>query len=903
MVAGRRIVEHSGRVLLTLAPRPFRQAWGDDLVVALADVCADARRHRGPIAAARLTIVELFRLAVSSLRARAGARTPVTGGRAPRRRPDQRRVLSRLAHDVRLGGRALAGSRLTTIVAVVTLALGIGVNTAAFSILDATVLRPMPFAQADRLIEIWNYDSASNFAYPGFTPSLLREWRRQTDLFDRVEGYDITSYAYDAPGGAEMVTGAVVTPGVLGMLGVPPISGRLFADGDGRGGTDARVVISERFWSESLGRSANVVGRSLTFNGRAYEVVGVMPASFMFPGQRTMFWVPYDADAPPQTLVRQRLTAFARRAAAISNDRAMAAVKERGLRVASGAGAARPVGASLTPRGAHRDEKTSRSLMVLGGAALFLLLIVCANLANLSLSRTIARARDFSVRSALGASRADLIRETLVENLLVGAAGAVLGCAAATLAIQATRRLLPTSMTIASMNAIDLDGRALAFTAIAGVVTALVFGLAPAILASRAGVAGMLQRESRSTTGSVASRRLRSGLVVAEVALAIVLLVGAALMTRTFIRLNAVDRGFDTAGLVALRVGLPAQGYLDPYARDGFIEAMLVKARSIPGVIAATSGAVPPETSQISFGKIETEDRPGVLSDELVLPVYAVWPNYFDTIGLPIRKGRALAADEPQDHVVVSESFARRFWPDRDPVGARFTLSGSSKTVVGVAAEVRQFELDDSAGSFELYVPLARPRGLPPAAAAPPDAAIVAYRTVVVRAAEAAAAVEPLRRLVHQVDPRVVIWTIDPVERLFADAIARPRLVLLLMSVFAGAGLVLAAAGIYGVLSYLVVQRRREIGIRVALGARPEGIRRLVIGGGLKLTCAGVILGVLAARSLVRVMQALLFEVEPSDAASIAAVVAAVTVVAIAASWWPARAAMRIDPVSLLRED
>jgi predicted permease len=903
-VGGRRLVERSSRLVLGLAPQPFRRAWGDDLVLTLADACADARQRRGSVAAMRLTIVELLRLAAASLRARAGVRTSITGGFAPRRESRRTGRLSRLANDLRLGWRALAASPLTTTVAVVTLALGIGVNTAAFSILDATVLRPMPFAQADRLTEIWNYDSTSNFGYPGFSSPLLREWRRQTDLFDRVEGYDITSYAYDAPGGAEMLTGAVVTPGVLGMLGVPPIAGRLFTEGDGRGGTDARVVISERFWSESLGRAGDVVGRSLTFNGRGYEIVGVMPASFMFPGQRTMFWVPYDADAPPaQALAPPRLTAFARRAAAISNDGAMAAVKERGLRVATAAGVARPLTASLMSRGAHRDEKTSRSLMVLGGAVLFLLLIVCANLANLSLSRTLARARDFSVRAAIGATGVDLIRETLVENLIVGAAGAAAGCGVAAVAIQATRRLLPTSMTISSMNAIDLDGRALAFTALAGVVTALVFGLGPAILASRAGVAGMLQRDSRSATGSIASRRLRQVLVVVEVALAIVLLVGAALMARTVVRLNAIDRGFDTAGLVALRVGLPAPGYVDPYARDAFVEAMMTRARSLPGVIAVTSGAVPPETSQINFGQIETGDRPGVLSDELVLPVYAVWPNYFDVIGLPIRQGRAFAADEPTDHVVVSESFARRFWPDRDPVGATFKLSGASKTVVGVAAEVRQFELDDSAGSFELYFPLQRPRGLAPAAASPPDAAIVAYRTVVARAADAAAAAEPLKRLVHQVDPRVVVWTVDPVERLFDEAIARPRLVLLLMSVFAGAGLVLAAAGIYGELSCLVAQRRREIGIRVALGARPEGIRRLVVGGGLKLTFVGLVIGVLAARSLVRVMQALLFEVEPSDAASIAAVVAAVTVVAVAASWWPARTAMRIDPVSLLRED
>jgi predicted permease len=562
------------------------------------------------------------------------------------------------------------------------------------------------------------------------------------------------------------------------------------------------------------------------------------------------------------------------------------------------------VAAVSSNRSWTRDVKTQRSLAVLGGAVVFLLVIVCANLASLSLSRTLARARDCAVRAALGASRADLVRETMVENLAIGAMGAIAGVGVAAAALEVTVRWLPTAFTSASMNAIDLDGRMLVFTAACGIVTALLFGLAPALLASRAGVSGLLARGSRSTTGSPASRRLRSALVVVEVALAIVLLVGAALMTRSFVKLQQVDRGFEVSGLVAMRLGLPASRYLDPYARDAFVDEMVSRSQKLAGVTSSTSGGVPPDSNIISFGKIEFAHRPGTLSEELVLPVYQVWPNYFTSVGIPIRAGRAFAADEPRESTIVSESFARAFWPGGDAVGSRFRFEGSTswRTIVGIAGEVRQFDMEDANGSFEFFYPLRRPPGLP-APATQNTAAIIDYRTMVVRTTDVGAAMAGLRQLVHEVDPRVVIWRLDPVERLFAEAIARPRVVLLLMAVFASLGLILAAAGIYAVLSYLVTQRRREIGLRLALGARPERIRRLVVGNGLTLTAVGLVIGVPAALALMRLMRTLLYDVATSDPWSLTVVAGIVTGVATLASWWPARRAAAVDPVGLLRED
>jgi predicted permease len=382
-----------------------------------------------------------------------------------------------------------------------------------------------------------------------------------------------------------------------------------------------------------------------------------------------------------------------------------------------------------------------------------------------------------------------------------------------------------------------------------------------------------------------------------------VLLVGAALMARSFIKLQAVDRGFDTSSLVALRVGLPAVGYLDPHARDRFTDQLIEALRRQPGVRGATAGSVPPDSSMISFGAVEIAGRSETSDKELIVPVHSAWPNYFETVGIPITEGRGFSAQEPASSTIVSESFARAYWPDRSPIGARFRFTGSKhwKTVVGVAGEVRQMDLDDAHGAFEWYTPLRVPPGAPPAAHTATEN-IVDYRTFVISAGDPAAIVGRSRQIVHALDPNVVIWEVDEVDHLFAEAVARPRVVLTMMAVLAGLGVVLAAAGIYGVLAYLVVQRRREIGIRLALGARPQAIGRLVMRSGLVLTCTGLIAGVAMSIALARVMQSLLYEVETTDPVSMALVSSVLLGVALIAAWRPARQAMRSDPLSLLRE-
>jgi predicted permease len=910
------LIERGGELLLRLLPNPVRDRWAGEIGATFQDACRAAHARRGLRGLLMEAPKELADMAATGVKSRLGRGPAVTvpGPTPPRqKRPSS---VATLVHDIRLAVRSLGASPLTTAIAFLTLALGIGITTAAFSVLDAVVFRSLPFPHADRLVEIWNVSGSSmpgppgslgqqQFSYPRFPRALLLEWRKQTDLFDAVEGYDVESVIWKGPAGAEMVSAAYVTPGVFSLLGAVPLDGRIFVEGDGRDGTDRHIVVSERFWRESLWSSPDAVGSTLTVNGEPHTLVGIMPARFRFPNEPQVMWLPIDVDRPPAAKMQQTLSleAFARARAGITPEQLAEQVKTRGAALVKATGGRAGVSAQVHDKGSFVDRQDRRALLVLGGSVAFLLLIVCANVANLSLSRLLARARDLAVRSALGAARRDLVRETFIEHAVLGLGGALLGVLVAYATLSIAVATLPSSMLLMSLNEIDLDGRALLFTIGIGVLTSLLFGIPPALIAARPSVTAILRNDSRATSGSPAARRLRSALVVAEVTVALVLLVGAALMARSFIKLQAVDRGFDTSSLVALRVGLPAVGYLDPHARDRFTDELIDAVRRQPGVRGATAGSVPPDASMISFGAIEIAGQASRSDKELIVPVHSAWPNYFETVGIPIKEGRGFTVQEPASSTIVSESFARAYWPDRSPIGAQFRFTGSKlwKTVVGVAGEVRQMDLDDAHGAFEWY----RPLRVPPGAPAPVHTAtenIVDYRTFVISADDPAAIVGRSREIVHTLDPNVVIWEVDEVDHLFAEAVGRPRVVLTMMAVLAGLGVVLAAAGIYGVLAYLVAQRRREIGIRLALGARPQAIGRLVLRSGLVLTCTGLIAGVAVSLALARVMQALLYEVETTDPVSMALVSTVLLAVALIAAWRPARQAMRTDPLSLLRE-
>jgi len=883
-----------------------------EIAALVGDLCRQAQSRGGWRAVVRTGLAEWTNLAWTSLAAASRRQGAITAGRrsAPHV-PGKGAPVSRVLSDLRLAIRSLRASRAHSMLVVFTLALGIGLNTAVFSVVDSIVFRPVPYPLAERIATLWTYyapgsgrtlgGQAVTFR-GGFGPALIREWRKQTDLFDRVEAFESKSMVYESESGAEMIAASVVTPGLMDLLGAAPMLGRGFDETDGRSGTDRTVILSERFWSETLHRDPAAVERTIVLDGERYAVIGVMPRSFRFPDLQQQVWLPYDVVAPPAgASASARLVPAVRMQPGLTVEAIDQRVIERGARVNAAAGGDGQASARPMALGLVFDTRTTRSLYVLGGAVLFLLLIVCANVANLTMARSLARARERAVRAALGATRFDLVRQALVEQFVLGCTGALLGLVVARLALDLTGSFLPDQITLTSLNAVDLDTRALAFLSFASVSSVMLFGLPPAIVGSRGNVLAVLGHDSRSSIGSTFARRCRAGLVVAEVTLSIVLLVGAALMTRSLLKLQAIDVGMDTAGLVTVRVGLRQSGYADPAARDRFTGELLQRLRNEPDVGFVSAGSLPPVPTTIAAGALELADRPGEKTKPTVVPVYPTWPGYFAAAGIRILEGREPWSDAVESPVVISQDMAATHWQNRSALGQRFRVgNGPWRTVVGIASAVRRLSEDDDAGEFEVYARHDQMDGL--MRADRPAATIADYRTIISRADSPAAAAALIRRVVHDVDPRVVVSATTLVAHEFADSIARPRIVFFMLTVFAAFGLLLAAAGLYGVLSYLVSQRMREIGIRLAIGARPSDVRRLVLGTGLALAGAGLVLGLGAAAWLVRVMRAILYEIEPFDPVSLAAVSAVLAVTAVLACWRPARRAMRADPVALLRE-
>jgi predicted permease len=614
--------------------------------------------------------------------------------------------------------------------------------------------------------------------------------------------------------------------------------------------------------------------------------------------------MPFDAEAPPSSPGAARtLTAIARTAPVRTFSAAALEARARGTRLSAGVGEPANQTAFLFHLSGTVDEKTERSLWFLAGAVGFLFLVVCANVANLALSRALQRTRDLAVHAALGASTADLVREAFIENAMVAALGSAGGIAIALGLTHLARVTLPEAMTTSAFNPIALNSRATMFAVMLGSLSAVLFGLPMALMASRGSLTAVLGRQSRSATGSRGSRRFRGVLVVAEVAVCTALLVGAALMTRAFIGLETAGKGFDTSNLITVRVGLPATGYRDQGVRSQFVSDLLDRLRTTPGVVAATDGGLPTEARPIMLGPVTFADRPDSPTAPLIVPLHEVPTGYFAALRLPLVSGRLFRPDDDQNTLVVSAAFARRYWPGRSAVNGRFRGEGQDwQTIVGVVGDIRPMVAGGFAPGQDLYYQTGKaPAALQPRMSA--ASSIIDYRTLIVRADRSADAVVSVPRVIHTVDPHVVIWRTVLVDHLYDDAIARPRTVFLLMAIFAGVGLVLAMAGMYGVLSHLVSQRLREIGVRFALGARPVDVGRLVLGNGLALAAVGLAIGLGLAAGLSRLAATLLTDVGKPDVLSVSGVVLVLAATAVSASWSPARRAMRVDPVQLLRDE
>jgi putative ABC transport system permease protein len=805
--------------------------------------------------------------------------------------------------DVKYALRSLMHRRGFAGIAVLTLALGIGANAAIYSAVRAVVLRPLPFPEPERLVQLFSTtvqspDRASGTA----SPPDFTDWRRESRSFTDLAAVNAGTYAMTGVGAAEQVPGAAVTGGFFTVFAVAPLHGRtLLPEDDGAG--PMSVVLGHGLWVRRFGSDPSVVGRSMMLDSTPYRIVGVMPRGFAYPLSSEL-WVPQrftTSDLTTQrgahyldVVGRLRLGVPMQQArdemsAIVATLRAAYPDSNRDQRVAVHELRAAMVG-DVRP-----------ALFLLLGAVGVVLLIVCVNLANLILTRALARNREVAVRCALGASRFRLVRGLMVESALLalaGGAGGLLVAYWASLAIAAA----PPAVGIPLLGDTRIDWSVVAFTIAVSLATAVLVGLLPAWhTSSFADVATRIREESNTTSGLGQRQRVRAVLIVAETALAVVLLVGAGLLLRSFVKLSLVDLGFDAARVQTMSLSLPDAAYPQPVDRAELVERLLARISALPDVEAAGAVFGLPLTDFRFVISMSTLDGRRLPSEEQMarsLQVRVVTPDYFRAMGIPIVRGRALTASDRRGAaaaVVINEAASRLLWADDSAIGHEFTLGtrmgqggvNAGGTVVGVARDVRDFGPGQPVRPTVFLSHAQFPMG---------------FMTFVVKArGDAARTIAPVRALVQELDGDLPTFQVRSMEQLVADAVAQPRAYLFLLALFAGMAVLLAALGIYGVLMHVVAQRTREIGIRLALGAERGTVIRDVVTHAGFLAGAGLAVGLVLAVATTRLIGGLLFQIDRYDAATYAVVSGSLFVVALVASYVPARRAARIDPVRALR--
>ena len=805
------------------------------------------------------------------------------------------RLLDLLAQDLRYALRGIRRNPLFAASLVATLGLGIGASAAMFSVVDALLLRPLPYGQPERLVEVHAVDRETGRESRMVGLDFAQEWGRRAELFAAAFQHARATVLYT--GGVEPVTlsAVVVSPGFEETLRVPPLLGRGFEDADARPGAEPVVLLSHAFWQSTYGGDAAALGRAIELDGIRHRVIGVMPAGFKFPEYGTAdVYLPLRDDGTVLAIARPYVYLLGR----LRGEEPLAAAQARADALAAALEEEMPRGrgwaARLAPLGETRGGtgEIRRSVWFLAAGVALILLVAVLNGANLLLVRGWSRTRELAVRVALGASRRRLVTQLLAESTLLALAS---GAAAVVIALGLLRLVqgsMPEDITFWAPHAIAVEQRTLLFTFAAAAAAGLFVGLVPALAATRVAAAaaqpGALTPYAARTP---ARSRLRRGLVVAEVALSVTLLVGAGLMINSFVRLVRVDPGFRLDDVAILTLFLSPATYPDGGARMAFLRRLEERIEVIPGVVGATTGGEPLPTAGFTDGSgLENEDGPARV-DGVIIPYASVSPDFFELLDVRIHAGRAFKpADAGTDNVVVDIDLARHLWGDTNPIGRRFRPSRGWPwlTVVGVIGDLRIFGPDERQGDFAYLLPASN--------------SAREYASVAVRTAGDPRVLFPaIRAAVHEQDPRQPVVELDTARRLYGEAVELPRFILVLMSVLSGLALVLAAVGVYGVLAYGVAQRRFDLAVRIALGARPISISCGVLGEGLVLAGVGAAVGVAVALALSGLVRSLLYGVEPGDPLTIGAVVLVSLGAAVIASWWPARRATRIDPVEVLK--
>jgi putative ABC transport system permease protein len=799
---------------------------------------------------------------------------------------------------IRFALRQLVLQPAFAVVAIAALALGIGANAAIFSVLNAVLLQPLPFRDPGSLVIVWERNIPRNRATNVASPANFLAWRDVQRSFEDLAAVSLAATIGVTGGSAEpeQVGVQLVSAQLFPLLGVRMVAGRPFTQEEDRPDSDA-IVISHRLWLRRFGGDPGVVGRTVTANGRARTIVGVVPADFTLFDPTVDAWMPIGFDEAARQAGGRWLFPIGRLKPGVTLARAQAEMDTITTRLAAEF-PDRDTGwaSNVVPVHEQLVGSVRPALLVLGGAVGFVLLIACANVGNLLLVRATARQRELAVRAALGAGRRQLAGQLFRESLVLAAAGAVCGLLLAHWSVQALVAATADRTPIPRLETAALDWRVLAFTLVVSLVAAIAFGLTPALFASRPDLHEALKDGARSSSGR--GGRLRAAFVVVEVALALVLLAGAGLLLRSFRSLVAVDPGFRAQRVLTLQVSLPSGGkYADDGSRVRFFNELFDRLGGLPGVAAAGGVSFLPLDGLGAATRLRALDKPEPLpGQEPVADVRIVSGDYFRAMGIPLRRGRtftAREAREPAPVAVIGEAMARELWPGEDPIGKRFVLSWDdppvTDEVIGVVGDVRYAALDTNARAIAY---LTHPR-------TPYRALTLTVRT----SGDPASITSAVVGQIHQMDPEQPAANIRTMEDVVSRSVGERRLVMLLLALFAGLALVLAALGLYGVLAYVVSRRTREIGIRVALGASPPAVLRLVVGQAMGLTLVGLAVGLAGAGALTRLMRNLLYDVSPTDPLALAGAAIALAAVGLAASVVPALRALRVDPVVALRTE
>jgi putative ABC transport system permease protein len=892
------------RASLRFLPRAFRARHGEEMVALFEALGSEARARAGFIGIAACLLGETADVLATAARLRLAhrgssqARSPALASLGPSAHLHRRsNDMESLGQDIAYALRAIIRRPGFTAVAVITLGLGIGATTAIFSVVNSVVLRPLPYPDPGQITMVWRTIPSLNWTRGPMSHPNFLDFRTSATTFESMAAYGSTQPSTILVGSEpQLHFGMLVSASLFSVLGVLPAEGRPFTESEDAPGAPMVIILSHRLATLLSAGKGSMVGKSVSIDRVPHTVVGVMPERFGFPNQRPEYWLPLVPMGGENITDRNTnfLTVMGRLKRGVALGAARAEVEgirtrlEREFPTDNADG----TGVFLEARQQFVTGDVKPVLLVLFGAVGFVLAIACANLANLMLARGSGRRRELAVRMAIGASRARLIRQLLTESTLLALLGGMLGVAIAVLGTKLLVQFGPASLPRKAE--IAVDGTTLAFTAVIALVSGLAAGLFPAFRFSRPDLQGDLKGSAQGTA-RITSHRVQRSLVVAQMALALVLLVGAGLLTNSLVRLMTVDPGFESKNLLTVRLALPADRYTEDGASTAFYDRVLERVRGLPGATSVAAAWSIPFSDYLASTGITIEGRDTPREERPLITMLPFRGDYFATMQMRLIEGRAVGdADRPDgpNVVVINEGMAKRFWPGESAIGKRFRRGDADDdpqwiTVAGVVADVK--EALDTVPGLQGYWPYAR-------MAWARDMAIV-VRT----SGDPMLLATAVRSVVRSLDPEIPIVKMQTMQQLMSESVSDSRFRTMVVLSFSGVACLLALVGIYGVMAFLVAERTHEIGVRMALGAEQAGVLRHVLGQGLRLTTIGIAIGLVGAFAATRAIEAMLFGVEATDPVTYGLVVIALVTVAMLACWIPARRASRVDPLVALR--